>query len=269
MNNHILGDKRKSNFDDNLANVVNEIFDKMPEKVESTPKIILPGKKVILDYYSANRGGTLTQDFWLKYWNERNGDQIMASMADFYQAFKQLKHKHETGTPGEQATVKDFCKNLRYDMRSSMGNTGVLISSTTIIYNQMNIHGRIIHHNDCKDKELIKEYHPMIPVCVMVPIELMKNVNGINFGMDFLRALFDTEDNHETLMQTLEFISGINRSKIVVETALCNEYLTDATRENQPKRFAGFVLHDNTDLSIVAHYVIKGNHGHSRGVRYE
>ncbi|MBI5064808.1 hypothetical protein HZA97_01100 [Candidatus Woesearchaeota archaeon] len=267
MNNHILGDKKKSNFDENLADVVNKIFDNMPERTESAPKIVSPGKKVILNYYSANGGGSLTQDFWLKYWNEKNDGEIMASMADFYQAFKQLKHKYETGTPGEKKDVEDFCKNLRYDMRSSMGNAGVLISSTTIIYTQINLQGRIIHHYNCKEKELIKEYYPWIPVCMMTPIESL-----CASGFIFLGILFNTKDDHETIIQTLEFISGLNRSKIVVETALSNKFVNfvnDATRENHPKRLAGFVLHDKTELSIVGHYMIEGNHGHSRGVRYE
>lgn len=44
MNTKILGDKRKSNFDDNLADVVNKIFDSKPDIVPGT-EIVLPDSK--------------------------------------------------------------------------------------------------------------------------------------------------------------------------------------------------------------------------------
>ncbi|MBI5065342.1 hypothetical protein HZA97_03825 [Candidatus Woesearchaeota archaeon] len=50
MNQHILGDKKKSNFDDNLADYVNEIFDKMPD-------VIVPEKK------SSNSGSFYVDQF--------------------------------------------------------------------------------------------------------------------------------------------------------------------------------------------------------------
>ncbi len=53
MNPKILGDKRKSNFDDNLADVVNEIYDKIPEVHE---KLVVENKNLSeqvydLDYF--------------------------------------------------------------------------------------------------------------------------------------------------------------------------------------------------------------------------
>ncbi len=43
MNQNILGDKRKSTFDDNLADYVNKIYANMPEVVVPEKKIVLPG----------------------------------------------------------------------------------------------------------------------------------------------------------------------------------------------------------------------------------
>lgn len=43
MKNKILGDKRKTSFDDNLADYVNEIYDKMPDK----PEVVLPPSRVV------------------------------------------------------------------------------------------------------------------------------------------------------------------------------------------------------------------------------
>ncbi len=53
MNQNILGYKKKSNFDDNLANVVNEIYDKMPEVVPENEDISKKDSKLgITDYTS-------------------------------------------------------------------------------------------------------------------------------------------------------------------------------------------------------------------------
>ncbi|MBI5064820.1 hypothetical protein HZA97_01160 [Candidatus Woesearchaeota archaeon] len=55
MKSEILGDKKKSNFDDNLADYVNEIFDKMPDKVPeqtTVPENVSDKVSYDLDYFS-------------------------------------------------------------------------------------------------------------------------------------------------------------------------------------------------------------------------
>ncbi len=272
MKNGLLGEKRKSSFDDNLADVVNAKFEKEAEVNQS-----LSQKKFFLEP-SCVIDGKLTQKKWFHYW-VNVPQRYMASMADFYYVFKQLKHRYETGTAQEKSVARLFHAGLMEDMHSEIGNPGLLISSTRIIYDPENLKDAIIHHYDCKKdvfntsdskrEELVKEIITSVPVCRSASIEMLDVI-----GTDFLQALFDTTDDLETITKTLEYISGRNRQWIKISTPPVGTELTCQgvirSRKRDSERFAGFVDYQGTDFEVVGNYVLGNcNHGRSRGVRYE
>lgn len=262
MNNKILGDKRKSNFDDNLPDLVNAIF----EKENKENKTFTP-KKIFLEPLCA-LDKKLTQDEWFEYWTCTDED-YMASMADFYYVFKQLKHQYETGSAKEKSEAHHSRDRLLTDMHSEAGNNGILISSTRIMYDPENLKDKIIHHYDCKNKEIVKEIITNIPVCRSAPIEMLDMR-----GTEFLQALFDTNDDLQTIIRTLEFISGMNRNRIKISTPPMGAEFTgqgvSRSRKKDPVRFAGFTSYHGIEFEIVASNIIGNcNQGFSRGVRYE
>ncbi|MBI5064809.1 hypothetical protein HZA97_01105 [Candidatus Woesearchaeota archaeon] len=276
MNNHILGDKKKSSFDDNLADIVNAKFEKEAEVNQSLNKSSSQ-KKLFLEPQCVIEG-KLTQKEWFHYWINVP-QRYMASMADFYYVFKQLKHRFETGNAQEKSAARLFHAQLIEDMQSEIGNPGALISSTRIIYTPETWKDKIIHHYDCKkdvfntgDPEreaLVKEIITTIPVCRSTSIEILDGL-----GTEFLQALFDTTDDFETITTTLEYISGRNRQWIRITTPPIDTEMTGQgvtrSRKKDPERFAGFVDYQGSDFAIVGSYVLGDcNRGRSRGVRYE
>ncbi len=216
--------------------------------VRETSSPIPSGKdtgNIILDCHAAEKGDRRTQDEWIEYWNK--SDRVMASMADYYQYFKQLKGNND------EDKVKTLLTSLREDFdHQEKGNW--LISSTRLVYSKDNLDARIIPHYGCAREEVTIK----VPYYGGVPIT---QVVGEGEGLTYLQTLFGTEDEGEEIIQILEFVSDRNRDVIKVWTAAVEDAYT---RSQYPSRAAGFGYGDD-DFHVGGGLYGRGR---SRGVIY-
>ena len=222
--------------------------------VRETSSPIPSGKdtgNIILDCHAAEKGDRRTQDEWIEYWNK--SDRVMASMADYYQYFKQLKGNND------EDKVKTLLTSLREDFdHQEKGNW--LISSTRLVYSKDNLDARIIQHYGFARDELVKEAEIKVPVYRGTPVT---QVVSEGEGLAYLQTLFGTEDEGEEIIQILEFVSDRNRDVIKVWTAAVEDAYT---RSQYPSRAAGFDY--GNDIFHVGGDDGLGSQGRSRGVIY-
>ncbi|MBI5065825.1 hypothetical protein HZA97_06315 [Candidatus Woesearchaeota archaeon] len=156
MNQNILGEKRKSNFDDDLADVVNEIFDKMPDVVVPEKKVFVPGSFFVEDQEYAyvlksvqlrdevinvgwskclfDNGNSHNLDWWNDYTKDR-GWKIPS--AELYFTSLLALHENKDGKQAKlikkvrQMFAKDFSE---YFMMTSTRVTYVAKSKDRIIH---------------------------------------------------------------------------------------------------------------------------------------
>jgi len=220
-------------------------------------------QELCLDEVSADNGRKRTQDDWFKYWSKIKDGRVMASMGDLYTSFKLIKKMRESGTAEEQAIAQRYLNSLREDF-DWPGKKNWLVSSTRLIYSGNSLDARIIHHYQSNKPELTKE------VTLEVPIYHETNIGDIfndNKGSVYLQTLLDTEDDAETIISTLEFISGKRRAGITGYTAGWSQAsLSDALKQRGrfPNGAAGFD-YDDDEFHILGSNNI-GCPGCSRGV---
>ncbi len=220
-------------------------------------------QELTLDAHAAENGKKKAQDKWIKSWNKIDDGRVMASMGDLYVNFKIIKRMSEQGTPEEQAKAKSLLFNLREDFDWS-GKYNWLISSTRLIYSGTSLDTRIVQHYQCKKPELTKEAVLEVPVYRGMPVETM--VSGQK-GLAYLQALFDTEDDAETILRTLEFVSGKRGTDLVGWTANTTTSDTQYTRVSHPERASGFA-YDDGEFRVGGCSSLNYA-GRSRGVRCE
>ena len=218
--------------------------------VRETSSPIPSGKdtgNIILDSHAAEKGDRRTQDEWIEYWNK--SDRVMASMADYYQYFKQLKGMND------KDKVKTLLTSLREDFDyQEKGNW--LISSTRLVYSKDNLDARIIPHYGCAEQEAkIK-----VPVYRRTPVT---QVVSEGEGLTYLQTLFGTEDEGEEIIQIFEFVSGKKREEIKVWTPTVGG---NDSRSQYPSR-AGSFYYYNSDFLVGGYYYLY-DRGRSRGVIY-
>ena len=209
---------------------------------------------VLIDKSSAKRSDEMSQNEWPKYWKQINDGRIMASMGDFYLSFKELKRMKVEGAEKEKKIAKGYLRSLKNNFESSW-----LISSTRLQYNGNNLECKIVHHFDCGDKSFVDEKE-----AINVPVyrgTLITEVVNNNEGLKYLQTLFNTEDDGETIIQTLEFISGKNRDEIKVWTAAIDGQFT---RQSNDGRASG--LNSSNGCFHVLGYDSLDFAGRSRGV---
>ncbi|MBI5064804.1 hypothetical protein HZA97_01080 [Candidatus Woesearchaeota archaeon] len=181
MNNQILGEKKKSNFDENLADYVNELAEK--GELKAGNQIEIPsGKKVIFYKDFAYKHESRNLDSWLQNWPCKISH--MPSMQELYLAGKQNK---------------DIPENLRILTRTSL----VKIRSGRefeVVHNQ----GSLI----CENQIVFVPY--------FVGEDLENQLRGNVLCGAFLRTLFNTEDSPEQILNTLRNLS--KGKKIILAT---------------------------------------------------
>ncbi|MBI5064819.1 hypothetical protein HZA97_01155 [Candidatus Woesearchaeota archaeon] len=141
MNQQILGDKKKSNFDENLADKVNQIFDKMPETPKVKPVIgnvrlekasdgfifyNLPGvgSVKLLNEYLA--GSPKSQDNWRIYCDNRSDGVVVPNSVILYQMARvlyKLRNVHDY-----QELVKECLVLFNKDWAEIYTHTGTKVS---------------------------------------------------------------------------------------------------------------------------------------------
>ncbi|MDP3640183.1 MAG: hypothetical protein Q8R53_03200 [Nanoarchaeota archaeon] len=226
---------------------------------EQLEKACLP--EFHLDEHAANGGKKRLPNDWYDHWSNIHDGRVMASMGNLYNSFKLIKKMREHGTTQEQAIAQTYLSSLREDFDWPKMNNW-LISSTRPIYLGKSLDARIVQHYRCNKSELIKETVMEVPVYRGVQIE---KIVGEEKGLAYMQALFDTKDDGETIMQTLEFISGKHRKDIVGWTAAVSTSDSSYTRATHPERAAGFDCGD--DRFHVDGSDVSLSPGCSRGVR--
>jgi len=226
--------------------------------------IIFPDKSYLgynlgqLSPVAAANGTKRTQDNWFPWW-EKQEDEVMASMGDLYRGFKVLQEEYEQGGEAKVAASK-IIDSLRDDFDWS-GKRNWLISSTRLLYSKHSLEGTIIHHYNCKNKDLVQEV--FLDEILEYRGVLLGEVLAEDKGLKYIRTLFDTEDDAKQIMKTMEFISNKSRDEIKVWTAAVNDAWV---RSDRSERAAGFNFNDNEFHVNGKDYTYDGQ-GCSRGVR--
>lgn len=171
--------------------------------------------ELTLDEKSAENGKKKTADEWIKYWNKIKDGRVMASMGDLYANFKIIRKMRESGTVEGQAKAQSYLNGLREDFIWE-SNEGGLIANTRLFYSANSLDARVVQHYKCKKPELTKERVIEVPVYEGTLIE---EVADSGSGLTYLQTILDTEDDAETIIQTLEFIGSKSRSDIFSWTA--------------------------------------------------
>ncbi len=256
MKNKILGDKRKSSFDDNLADYVNQIFDNKPD--EDILKEC-EGKKVILspEAWPFNLGipkaspFVLSQNNFIKAFNMVNS--MMVSAADLYNWLK-------------EADEKDIA-NLRNDLKENR-----LVTSTRIIYSNDSCLSRVIHHFGSAltppQSSAVNIFSPEND------LNYFSNIWDVEGGSNFLRTLFQTNDPSHTMMLTLNKLNyNIEDIEIDLPQQWQKEKLSErigsvtislAKRENLKTHLKSFFA-----IHVGCQGWIDASAGYSRTVKYE
>lgn len=214
----------------------------------------------LLDEHAADNGRKRLQPEWFDYWSNIHDGRVMASMGDFYESFKVMKKMH-TGSEQENVKARSLLFSLRDDF-DWPGKNNWLIAGTRLFYSGNSLDALIVQHYRCDKPELTKETVLVVPTYRGVPIEKIVSQKA---GLEYMQALFDTEDDGETMLQTLEFVSGKNRANIVGWTAAVSNNDSSYTRTSHPERAAGFSYYH--DRFRVIGNIISNNPGCSRGVR--
>ncbi|MFH0797970.1 MAG: hypothetical protein V1906_01015 [Candidatus Woesearchaeota archaeon] len=256
----IIGDRRMGRYDPTLADRMNKEADERARmealearlKLEAKPirkqgpKIVtLDDSAGILDKESALDGKIKTQDQWIEHWNCINDGRYFASMKDMYDAFRQIRQ--------ESDKHKELLANLRKDFKESW-----IVASTRIIYNPDDLGARIVHHYGSSNDSLKREFTLDVPIYNGVNIS---TAFGNQSGINYLQAFFGTADNPDTIIETIEHISGKNKEKIYLWTPE-----RDSRRSFSDR--AAWLGYVNVGFILNGGVIIIGNNGRSFGVRY-
>src|SRR3989344_5944767 len=188
-----------------------------------------------LDLQPADNGNKRTTEDWFDRWEKDTSSKEMASAGDLYQGWKLLKRDYHSGDMDRARITAEIVASFQDDFDWS-GKKNYLIAGTRLEYQADSLDSTIIQHYKAKNHALVKKTSLEIPEYLGVPIpEVVLQPKGLHY----LQTLLDTEDDAETIMQTLEFISGKTRDKIKVWTPPLesNNYYT---RKQHPARAAGF-----------------------------
>ena len=217
----------------------------------------------LLDEYAADGGKKRLPTEWYDSWSAVTDGRVMASMGDLYAAFKVIRKMH-SGSEQEQAKAKSLLLSLREDF-DWPGKRNWLIGGTRLFYSGNSLDTRIVQHYRCNKPELVTEKVLEVPVYNDKPVP---EVVSEKHGLPYVHTLLDTIDDPETILQTLEFISGKSRADIRFWTAGwsgSSQQDVLKKRAEHPERAAGFGY--NGSQFRVGGRSINGDPGCSRGVR--
>jgi hypothetical protein len=191
-----------------------------------------------------------TADDWTKYWKEDKTGRVMASAADYYNLFKQLKQDLKKG-PAKKIRAESMIEILRSEFKEQT------IRVNTKLKDYKNVES-VIHHYECNRPELIKEKYVEIPYYNGAKLA---EVLDTPEGLQFIHAYFNTEDDPKTIMQVMKFISVTEERNILIST------------ETKLDRQKSFESQGSMDLWLYHQFRIqcsnKSNMGVSHGVYYQ
>lgn len=195
---------------------------------------------IVIDLQPADGRAIKTQKQWIAYFNQLK--QIMISAPIIYQASKTASY--------------EILQSLRQDFIDDM-----ITSSTRISYNPDNLGARITHNFGSSVTQ------PKQIDVAEVPIykrESAKNVVGDNKnpgkGLLYVRALFDTQDRPNTILNTLEKLSQRASENIMFWTP------DQDSRRAYSERVADFNYHFRRQFIVDSDNLFDNSEGLSRKV---
>ena len=214
-------------------------------------------KILILDSVPAENGAVKNQNDWIAYWNSITDGRRFASIADYYQVFRQLSDALKTGSDAEKAAANQSIDSLRKDLRESW-----LVTSTRIIYQPDSLEARLIHGFGAGNLQQTSGRDLTVPLYWNTPIT---EVYSTAEGLAYLRSLLSTDETGPVIAERLSAVSGYQPQNIKIWTPALqvNGYLT---RSQLPERAVGLVTGVRRFL-LYADEHPAGNHSRSRGVR--
>ncbi|MBI5064813.1 hypothetical protein HZA97_01125 [Candidatus Woesearchaeota archaeon] len=217
MKREILGEKKKSSFDDNLADVVNKIFDNLPDSTGAQEGI---NKELQNRKFLATHGEDYQQknvEKWNEFFKEKNFPNITsASMPDIYFTFKTFKRWSETIFPDHD--LGDYSYNRLQESISQLKNTfnngNQLLTSTKLEYFDipgMHTQCNIVHYAGFKELET--------KLCQLYfSNRLITALAGSSEGLNFLQFLFDTQDSEKEILGLWSWVGDCKDSEIQIVT---------------------------------------------------
>ncbi len=260
MNSKILGDKKKSSFDDNLHEVVNKIYNEMSDEVKGKETVgDVKGSSPFLIRYPVLK----SQHDWIS-WGNVNEVSI-ASMPDYYKFFRKLKTEYRSGV-AYQLPVSDLLQE-RINLQKDFADEG-LVSCTKVFFSeeinyrkQATVNCKIAHIS--KNEEIVKvDFDTPLPIAYKKKI---KDFLALEGGTEYLKKLFQTEDTAE-IVETLSWASGKNEDQIIVDTLA---YLVlDVGIEPRAIYFEPKFIFEN-DFFVIKHFDYFHDKAKARGLCYE
>src|SRR3989344_2201477 len=184
-------------------------------------------KILILDSVPAENGAVKNQNDWIAYWNSITDGRRFASIADYYQVFRQLSDALKTGSDAEKAAANQSIDSLRKDLRESW-----LVTSTRIIYQPDSLEARLIHGFGAGNLQQTSGRDLTVPLYWNTPIT---EVYSTAEGLAYLRSLLSTDETGPAIVERLSAVSGYQpqNNKMLAPALQNNGYLT---RRQLPER---------------------------------
>jgi hypothetical protein len=235
---------------------------KLPDapEIPEAPEISLD-RLIKLEAVPTENGICRSQEEWMGYWRNIDDNKIFASMHNLYSSFSRLKKYVDRETDANKIILAEkFMSGLQDDFNATKTGYG-LYSSTRIKYEATkNTNAVIIHNCNSWSGEHRMDW---VNVPVYRGVDII-NVISSKDGFEYLKALFDTNDGPETIVKTLEFISGKNATSILIWTP------DKKTRKESQEMATSFCYVGGTDFFVNADCPIEGETscGRSRGKFY-
>ncbi|MBI5064812.1 hypothetical protein HZA97_01120 [Candidatus Woesearchaeota archaeon] len=222
MTHDILGDKPKHNFDDNLADKVNKIFDNMPEEKPKNNETAqrASGNKIQDIILTSNDYTKMTVGEWAGFFGQNkygSSKIVFASMPDIYRTIKHFKKWHEEKTFDVEVGDNIIQSWLNSIKKAFSGENRLLTSTRLEYYASAHAPTTI----DIKHHAGFEEFEEKISV---------NYINNANFwtlieekeGLAFLRGLFDTKDSGREIRKVIEYIAEPMQVIMVIVPADAN-----------------------------------------------
>ncbi len=194
-----------------------------------------------IDPDPADNGECKTQTGWIAFFNKQG--KPMISAADLYSAAKLYIDGKFAPNEALQSLKRDFDESW-------------LLTSTRIIYSDIDLSGKITQNYGSKVVKPSQTYIPVIPFYNNASLAQALQTEK---GVVYLQALFGTNDDPETIASTLEILSDRKPERIGLWAP------NRDSRRKYPERAVGLGI-DGNWFHVDGDYIVKSSYGLSRGV---
>ncbi len=148
---------------------------------------------------------------WISNYKEKKTQ--MASLADYYSFFKQIKKDYENNNEAQE-----FLKIFRETFKNSL-----ITTSTVISFDKFSDFQSIIHNYGAFNKELEEHLQASAP-SMCKPIRNYISSFSSSRDRNFVKKLFGTKDSLETILDVLTFATGTNANKLMLHPVGSEDY---------------------------------------------